>query len=75
MRDLLVLPKLGMKLGDLPIIIKEHTSLLHTDITSSHVAVHSQDMGREGNAFFWLGGGVGGLKAFFKLFDRSRRTH
>ena len=23
MRDLLVLPKLGMKLGDLPIIIKE----------------------------------------------------
>ena len=52
MRDLLVLPKLGMKLGDLPIIIKEHTSLLHTDITSSHVAVHSQDgANREGNAF------------------------
>ena len=71
MRDLLVLPKLGMKLGDLPIIIKEHTSLLHTDITSSHVAVYSQDgANREGNAFFFcvVGGGVGGLKAFFKLF-------
>ena len=67
MRDLLVLPKLGMKLGDLPIIIKEHTSLLHTDITSSHVAVHSQDMGREGNAFFLVGGGGWGAKSFFQI--------
>ena len=68
MRDLLVLPKLGMKLGDLPIIIKEHTSLLHTDITSSHVAVHSQDgANREGNAFFI----DIRLKSIYAMRDRS----